>query len=82
MKSLNIILGNAPINNGNLGCVALTYTSIYLIDKILSEANVGYKLYLSDSGYFEAGNHTIRIANKDISYEEIHHIIPIDKKEG
>ena len=82
MKSINIILANAPINNGNLGCVALSYTSIYLIDKILSEANVGYKLYLSDSGYFKVGKHTIRIVDKEIPYEEIDHIIPVDKREG
>ena len=45
-KTLNIILGNAPINNGNRGCVALSYTSIYLIDKVLSESGIEYKLFL------------------------------------
>lgn len=82
MKPLNIILGNAPVNNGNLGCVALSYTSIYLIDKILSDAKIDYKLYLTDSGYYKAGLHSIRINEKDIPFEEIYHLIPIDLKAG
>ena len=63
-----IILGNAPINNGNRGCVALTYCSIYLIDKILGHGN--YKLYLTDSG--EApGMHSISMGDISISYESV-----------
>lgn len=44
-----IILSNAPINNGNRGCVALSITSMYIIDKIFRNAGVNYRLYLTDS---------------------------------
>lgn len=63
-----IILANATINNGNRGCVALAYCSIYLIDKILGHGN--YKLYLTDSG--EApGMHSINMGDISISYESV-----------
>lgn len=63
-----IILGNAPINNGNRGCVALTYCSIYLIDKILGQDN--YRLYLTDSGD-APGMHSISMGDISISYESV-----------
>ncbi len=78
--TLNIILGNCPINNGNRGCVALSYTSIYLIDKILTEVGYTYHLYLSDSGFSKTGEHTINVAGKDVKYTVIPHDIHIGKK--
>lgn len=73
-KKLKIILGNAPINNGNRGCVALSYTSIYLIDKVLSEAGIDYTLYLPDSGFAEIGEYSIDVAGKTIHYYNIRHV--------
>lgn len=78
--TLNIILGNCTINTGNRGCVALGYTSIYLIDKILTEAGYTYHLYLPDSGFSKTGEHTINVAGKDVKYTVIPHDIPIGKK--
>lgn len=49
MKSYNIILSNAPLQNGNRGCGALTISTLYLIDKIFASLNVDYKVYLSDA---------------------------------
>lgn len=63
-----IILANAPINNGNRGCVALAYCSIYLIDKILGYNN--YRLYLTDSGEVP-GMHSINMDDISISYESV-----------
>lgn len=63
-----IILANALINNGNRGCVALSYCAIYLIDHILGKDN--YKLYLTDS-LEEGGEHEIKFADKNIQYESI-----------
>lgn len=80
VKKLNIILGNAPINNGNRGCVALSYTSIYLIDKVLSEAGIKYNLYTSDSGEVKAGNYVLNEAGKDVPYMAIRHIIGFGAK--
>lgn len=73
-EELNIILGNAAINNGNRGCVALSYTSIYLIDKVLSDAGIDYNLYLPDSGFEELGEYSINVAGKSIHYYNIRHI--------
>lgn len=35
---MKIILGNAPIKNGNRGCVALTITIACMIDEIMKKA--------------------------------------------
>lgn len=48
-RHLNLILANALIKNGNKGCVALTYSTLFLFDKILSENNIDYTIYLPDS---------------------------------
>lgn len=63
-----ILLGNSPINNGNRGCVALSYCTIYLIDLVLGKGN--YKLYLTDSKEKD-GSHHVNIAGNVIYYESI-----------
>lgn len=66
MTKKNIILANATINNGNRGCLALTYCALYLIDDICKKNGVEYRLYLirpksSDIAVksLTVGNHTI-----------------------
>lgn len=49
MSTYNIFLCNAPLQNGNRGCVALTISSIYFIDKVLSSLNITYNIYLPDA---------------------------------
>lgn len=49
MKSYNIFLCNAPLQNGNRGCVALTISSIYFIDKVMSSLDIAYNIYLPDA---------------------------------
>ena len=73
--NINIILGNAAINNGNRGCVALSYTSIYLIDKVLSDAGIKYKLYMPDSGFNEKGVKSISVKGKNVPYTVINHAL-------
>lgn len=68
MKKLNIILANAPINNGNRGCVALSITSIYILDDILKKHNIDYQLYLCDSGFPANQKHSYKIFEKEIDY--------------
>jgi polysaccharide pyruvyl transferase WcaK-like protein len=80
IKKLNIILANATVNNGNRGCVALCYASIYLIDMILTEAGMQYCLYLADSGQDKNGSYSINVAGKDISYIHIRHVMGISWK--
>lgn len=74
-KKLNIILGNAAIKNGNRGCVALSYTSIYLIDKVLGDAGISYSLFISGSGQKEIGDYDMNINGKKISYKAISNFI-------
>lgn len=71
MNKLNIIIGNAPINNGNRGCVALSVTTMFLLDKILKEHGVEYKFYLPDSGYEEGKIYAYRILDKKLEYHAI-----------
>ena len=79
-QEYNIILGNAAINNGNRGCVALSYTSIYLIDKILTDAGINYHLYLTDSGFANFGEKRITVNGKDIRYTVLRH--PLSFNDG
>lgn len=66
---INIILANAPINNGNRGCVALSITSIFLLDEIFNKYNVDYQLYLCDSGFPTHKTNKYKILNKEIEYK-------------
>ena len=34
---MKILITNAAVNNGNHGCVALSLSSMYIIDKILND---------------------------------------------
>lgn len=67
-KHLNIILANAPINNGNRGCVALSYTALYLIDRVLSENGISYTCYMPNSGFVDSEKHTINFGDKILEY--------------
>lgn len=64
----NILLGNAPINNGNRGCVALSYCAMYIVDRLFGKGN--YMLYLSDSLQQE-GFHQIELPSTTITYQSI-----------
>ena len=66
MKPLHIIIQNAPISNGNLGCVALAYSAIYLIDSIMKSRSQSYTLYVSDSN--KNRESSITIMDREIKY--------------
>jgi polysaccharide pyruvyl transferase WcaK-like protein len=70
-KELKIILANAPVENGNRGCVALSVTSLYLIDKVLSEAGVNYKIYLPDSQFSDDSEHKYKILDKELIFYDL-----------
>ena len=80
-ETVNIILANAPINNGNRGCVALSVSSMYIIDEILSQAGINYKLYLPDSQHSECKSHIISINGRDIEYYSIQYNKGLSLKE-
>ena len=68
MKKKSIVLGNIAISIGNRGCGALTYCSIYLIDKVLGKGN--YKLYLVDKNE-PFGKGRLLILDTEVEYENI-----------
>lgn len=70
-----IILANATISNGNKGCIALCYSVLYLVDYILSQRDIPYRLYLTDS-HEDEGKHSVCISGKNIQYESIGYPTP------
>ncbi len=70
MKKYNIILANAPVKNGNRGCVALSITMMSLIDEVMNNAGVQYRLFLPDSQFGDQNKHEYKINNKVISFED------------
>lgn len=67
-KHYNIILANAPILNGNRGCVALTISALSIIDRIMKESNVSYDIYLPDSGHKKIQQFTYKADSLSIDY--------------
>ena len=66
MTTTSIIIANSPINDGNRGCVALTLSSIYIIDKIFKDRNKKYKLYILDSYIKERKVQKISVGDRTI----------------
>lgn len=81
MHSKTIILSNATLQNGNKGCVALCYSMMYLIDLIMSEKHIDYKLYLTESNE-RSGHHELTIGGRTIAYESIDNAWPISWKKA
>lgn len=68
-KKNNIILGNAVMdNNGNLGCIALTISSLFLLDSLFKKKDVDYSIYLCDSSIPGVGERFLNCAEKRIAY--------------
>lgn len=76
-----IILANATLQSGNKGCVALCYSTMYLIDLIMSEKQISYTLYLTESNE-QPGHHELRIADRTIAYENIATTLPLSWKKA
>lgn len=68
MTKLNIVIGNATLLSGNRGCVALAITSMYLLDKVLSEHGYEYEFYLPNSGFKKNELHSYLVLEKNIKY--------------
>ena len=77
----NIILANATLKSGNKGCVALCYSAMYIIDLIMSDKHVDYKLYLTESKE-QPGHHVLRIADRTIAYESVANTAPTSWKKA
>ena len=71
MKTVKIILANAPIKNGNRGCVALSVSAMALIDELIEKQSCDYVFYLPNSGYNDGQEHEIHFKDKIIKYYDI-----------
>ena len=80
-KHYNIILANAPINNGNRGCVALSITSLAIIDRIMKEAGIEYDIYLPDSQNPRMGVHIYKADCAEYKYTSCKYPIGLTAKE-
>lgn len=68
---VKIILANAPIKNGNRGCVALSVSAMALIDELIEKQSCDYVFYLPNSGYNDGQEHEIHFKDKIIKYYDI-----------
>lgn len=78
---MNIILANALVNNGNRGCVALSLSSMYIIDKILNDRNIPHTFYLPQSGYEQKEEHTIKAGDVTLKFVSLMDITPLTVKQ-
>lgn len=79
-KHLNIVLANAPIKNGNMGCVALTITMLDIIDVLMKEMGVGYDVYLPDSGWKNCDLMEYSALNRSYKYHVCDYYRHVDLK--
>ena len=81
MRSKTIILSNVTLQSGNKGCVALCYSTMYLIDIIMSQKQVPYHLILTESKE-SLGHHELTIGGRAIAYESVEHAWPVSWKKA
>lgn len=55
---MKIILANCTVLSGNRGCVALSFSIMYLLSEILNQKGIEYNFYLPQSGFNDVGKHT------------------------
>ena len=77
---MNIILTNAPVKNGNRGCVALSLSAMYIIDKILNDRNIPHQFYLPQSGCEKIAEHTIKAGDVILKFMSLMDITPLSIK--
>jgi len=65
---MKLILANMPVINGNRGCVALSISTMHIIDEILSKRNIEYQFFLPDSGYKGNGKHSYEVKDRTIKF--------------
>ena len=65
---MNIILSNSTTISGNRGCVALSISTMFLLDEILSKKGIPYTFYLPQSGQSVFGEYSIRLNDRNIKY--------------
>ena len=67
-NNMNIILANAAVKNGNRGCVALSISSLFILDRLLGERNIPHTFYLPQSGFPGKERHTYKAGNIQVGF--------------
>ena len=65
---MNIIIANAPIKNDNRGCVALSVSILFILDRMLKDKHIPHTFYLPQSGYDKKGEHTLKVENLSLKF--------------
>lgn len=65
---MNIILANCPINNGNRGCVALSLSTMFLLDELLNVKKIPHTFYLPQSGFNDMDEHVLKISRLTVKF--------------
>ena len=78
---MKIIITNCTTNNGNRGCVALSLSTLYIIDKILNGRNIPHAFYLPQSGYDKKEEHTIKAGKVNLKFISLMDITPLSIKQ-
>ena len=78
---MKIIITNAAVNNGNRGCVALSVSAMYIIDKILNDENIPHTFYLPQSGHDQKEEHTIKTGDVTLKFVSLMDITPLTVKQ-
>ena len=68
-KKLNIILANISLRTINKGTVALTISSMTLIDEMLKDKGIEYELYLCTNEFEDGHHYTLSVDGRDINYK-------------
>lgn len=63
-----IVLANATIKNGNMGCVALCVSAIAIITRLFKEVGEECEIYLPDSGFVCSGKMSYRTGTETYSF--------------
>lgn len=74
---MKIIIANSAINNGNRGCVALSISTMFILDKLLKEKNIPYTFYLPQSGHGQKERHTIKVGDVTLEYMSLMDMTPL-----
>ena len=78
---MKIVITNSAINNGNRGCVALSLSAMYIIDKILNDRNISHQFYLPQSGYEKKETHTVKACDVTLKFMSMMDITPLSIKQ-
>ena len=70
-KRIRVILANAPVNNGNRGCVALSITSLCILKRIFQEKGIDAQIFLPDSAIPKNGKHSYHVNDlENLDYDD------------